>query len=142
MKLEDRKLRSVLVSTFTRKGGPDGSTFVCDAGQLGAIWRAVVLAPEESPVILSTSEDHPWLLTTRRLLIGKSDRFSVVKLTEIAGVEPKEFSKTPKSEMTKLRIESSDGHSQILEIDRGDPFIGMWSVLMFLAVRNKNVGSV
>jgi hypothetical protein len=132
----DENLKSILLSIFLRKGALGANTRPwddCDKKNCDALMEKLILMSGELPIIISETNTHEIiLLTTRRLIQGATQ----ILIERITDVKPVDFTKCPKSQLSRLLVTDSEGNSVLVEADVGKPYFGLWNVLLHIATKN------
>jgi len=134
----DTKCRSAWTSLFHRRGGEhDGNTRVWsdwsdDIHQ--RVLESIDLEPDELPVILfGAGLSTQVLLTTRRLICGARN----IPVCDILGVKGVGMAKIRKNQLDQVEISTPEGTTQI-QLEPGNSFFAMWSVLLNIVERNQH----
>jgi hypothetical protein len=132
----NENLKATWLAIFSRKGAAGANTRPwdsCDNAQRTAVFSDLILIKDELPVLLSCASARKCLLLTTHRLIqaGRS-----IPIEQISGVEPFEFARRPKSQISELQITTKDGEILRVEADPGAPCLGLWSVLLNISSKN------
>ncbi|WP_288448293.1 hypothetical protein [uncultured Chryseobacterium sp.] len=134
----------VYLSIFKRKGGEGIKTKIINTdneNQFKILFS--YLSDQEKPLIILFENISNWtLLTNKKILINKQDKFSDIKINEIIEVRPalEEELKdgiSNKNDFTRLKIKLKNQDYIIIDLEKGKPFEGLYQVLHF--IKNDNV---
>ncbi|WP_336733956.1 hypothetical protein [Chryseobacterium sp. VD8] len=134
----------VYLSIFKRKGGEGIKTKIINIdneNQFKILFSH--LSDQEKPLIILFENISNWtLLTNKKILINKQDKFSDIKINEIIEVRPalEEELKdgiSNKNDFTRLKIKLKNQDYIIIDLEKGKPFEGLYQVLHF--IKNDNI---
>jgi hypothetical protein len=100
------------------------------------------LQVEEYPIIGGKDQDERILaLTSQRLIQKDGASVKSAKLRDMRGVRGNlEDAKFKTAAHQRIEIDLAQKGTIFFDIESGDPFFGIWNVLLFLATRNSQKG--
>lgn len=145
--MNDKKFDSgILIALFKRKGATSQNTGVFSEisnERILYINSKIRLHTDESAAICGVIEFKTWfLITNTRIIICLNDLINEIKLSDIeSAVVNLENVRTSGSSLSKwqqiiLRLFS--GEMFTLDVEEGLPMGGVWSVLAYVAERNRH----
>lgn len=133
---------SILVSLFKRKGGEGQYTKVVSENSLPESLVLSNFGSDEIGLIIYYKSDSDWfLLSNKRIRSsheGDTASLNIQDLKEVTLAMQEEFKDgiRNKNDFSRLRIKDKSGGSNLLYLEKGQPYEGLYQVLHFLASKN------
>jgi len=131
---------SILLSIFKRKGGEGTFTKIIDAGNSSVYKKELdhLLADEEGVIICKKDDQNWFLLTNQRVLQASNGILNFILNNDLKTVRPslEEEQKNiliDKRGLTMLTLEDSTGKKNIINLEEGAPYNGIYQVLHFIS---------
>ena len=135
---------SVLLSIFKRKGGEGLFTkIITDENKINYFNQLALLEKDETPLICFKEDDLNWLsLTDKRILESRGGVLTIISLldlieTSLAVQEELKNKVVSKESFTKLALRDNKGKRYILQIEKGEPYQGLYQVFHHIALKNR-----
>ena len=133
---------SILVSLFKRKGGEGQYTKIVSENNLPESLVLSDFDSDEIGLIICYKNDSDWfLLSNKRIRSryeGDTADLNIQDLKEVTLAMQEEFKDgiRNKNDFSRLRITAKNGSSNLLYLEKGQPYEGLYQVLHFLASKN------
>ncbi|MGB3465157.1 MAG: hypothetical protein WBA74_07805 [Cyclobacteriaceae bacterium] len=133
---------SILVSLFKRKGGEGQYTKIVSENNLPESLVLSGFDSDEIGLIICYKNDSDWfLLSNKRIRSrheGDTADLNIQDLKEVTLAMQEEFKDgiRNKNDFSRLRITDKNGSSNLLYLEKGQPYEGLYQVLHFLASKN------
>lgn len=133
---------SILVSLFKRKGGEGQYTRIVSENNLPESLVLSDFGSDEIGLIICYKNDSDWfLLSNKRIRSnheGDTTDLNIQDLREVTLAMQEEFKDgiRNKNDFSRLRITDKNGNSNLLYLEKGQPYEGLYQVLHFLASKN------
>lgn len=131
---------SVLLSIFKRKGGEGILTKIIDDNNSSLYKKELDhLLDEENGLIIYKKDDQNWfLLTDQRIIYVSNAIVSFIPNTDLKSVRPSFVEEQKnvlidKRGLTMLTLEDAKGKKNIINLEEGVPFNGIYQVLHFIS---------
>jgi len=135
---------SVILSIFRRKGGEGIQTKIIHNENKSYFSNQIAILKEnENALLCFKQDDSNWLLITNTRIVQERDRVRLsIPYSELLEVNPalqNEFQNgvMSKSDFTKLNLKCSDGNKYIIELEKGEPYQGIYQLLHYVASNNR-----
>lgn len=138
-------LKKALSSIFRRRGAETQKTKLFDNLPQEIQTRlkvdASLLADEAAVLASVVNGDHWVLITTQRVIVKQMGKLVFVDCSELIdatvalGLDAANGFRR-KTDLTSLKLLLKSGEEQVIEVESGPPYIGIWNVLKQFGARN------
>jgi hypothetical protein len=135
----DTRARSAWAALFGRKNGASPLTRLWEEWDADSQRAALGTVPLEDDgelavVVSRPGADGQLVLTTRRLIYQSA----IIVLDEMTDVAPVGIPSMAKNDLEELDLTVSTGARIRISVERGGPYLALWSVLLNIVRRNSH----
>ncbi|PQL93345.1 PH domain-containing protein [Apibacter adventoris] len=134
-----KDLSSIIISIFKRKGGEGKYTKIINEQNEEEYFDLLKIKDKDEKILICYKENKDFVLITNKRLITNNYMVDYFNIEAVIIAMQEEFKSNilNKKKFTRLKLQDFDGKNYILKLEEGKPYNGIYQILEFISLRNR-----
>lgn len=134
-----KDLSSIIISIFKRKGGEGKYTKIINEQNEEEYFDLLKIKDKDEKILICYKENKDFVLITNKRLITNNYMVDYFNIEDVIIAMQEEFKSNilNKKKFTRLKLQDFDGKNYILKLEEGKPYNGIYQILEFISLRNR-----